>query len=101
MDRQQNASYQEIESLFRIKQLSRVRGRVTGFEGKAGARSIYPNGCVRIEVLPPVDKDGKWVDGKVFDDADLDIIEPPVDATIAPEKPKKTGGPDVRIPVRR
>jgi len=31
----------------------------------------------------------------------LDIIEPPVDATIAPEKPKKTGGPDVRIPVRR
>jgi hypothetical protein len=49
----------------------KAKDTVTGFEGIATARFTYLNGCVRIELQPPV-KDGKMVDAAVFDERGLE-----------------------------
>lgn len=73
-----------------IKLGDKVRDKVTGFTGIATARIEYLHGCVQIEIMPPVDKDGKKVDGIWIDDPRLESIKD--DAVKI--KPKSTGGPD-------
>ncbi len=53
---------------------SKVKDRITGFQGIATSRIEYLNGCVQYCVKPPVDKDGKIVDGEWFDDAQLTVV---------------------------
>jgi hypothetical protein len=45
----------------------KVTDRITGFTGVATARAEYLNGCVRIQIEPRVQEDGKlpeaqWID---------------------------------------
>jgi hypothetical protein len=82
---------------FRIHLLDKVKCKITGFWGRVTARYMYPNGCIRLEVLPVVDKEGKYVEPRVFDEGDLEIIE----EKKAPEKKRATGGPPVTRPVAR
>ncbi len=53
----------------------RVKDRITGFTGIAVSSTEYLNGCIRIAVDPPVDKDGKSVDQQWFDHQQMNIVE--------------------------
>lgn len=43
------------------------RDRVTGFEGVITSISFDLYGCIQVAVCPPVDKEGKLLDGKWMD----------------------------------
>lgn len=53
----------------------RVKDAVSGFVGIVTGRYEYLNGCVRIGVSPPADKDGKVPDTMIFDDHQLEVVE--------------------------
>ena len=73
-----------------IKLGDKVCDKVTGFTGIATARIEYLHGCIQIEVMPPVDKDGKKPDAVWIDQPRLDVWkEKAVDV-----KRSATGGPD-------
>ena len=78
-----------------IKLGSKVKDEVTGFEGTAAARIEYLNGCIRYEVIPKVDKDGKYVDSIFFDVQRLVVLEgdKAPDETEQPKKKRSVGGP--------
>lgn len=58
-----------------IKLGREVKCKVTGFKGVATARIEYLNGCFRIGVQAPVDKDGKFPDTIFIDEPQLDYTE--------------------------
>ncbi|MFA5766406.1 MAG: hypothetical protein WC919_00595 [Candidatus Paceibacterota bacterium] len=63
-----------------------VKDRVTGLRGIITGKTEYINGCVQWLVKPPVDKDGKLVDGCWIDTIQLEVVgqgiaEPETDNT--------------------
>jgi hypothetical protein len=52
---------------------TRVRDRITGFEGIATAHCDYISGCNQTLVTPPV-KDGKFEAGQWFDDQRIEVL---------------------------
>lgn len=81
---------------------NRVRDRITGFTGIATARYEYLNGCIRWCIQPEgLDKDGKPVEDKVFDEPQLELA-PNQKATfaVASTHPTYAGGPDRKEPRR-
>lgn len=59
-----------------IKLGSRVKDMVSGFTGIATARTEYINGCARVVVDPEnLDKDGKLIEGRYFDEPQLEVLE--------------------------
>jgi hypothetical protein len=72
-----------------------ARDRVTGLKGIITGKTIYINGCVQWLLKPPVDKDGKLVDGCWIDTIQLEVTGP----GISIETPEVTpGGPRVDAP---
>ncbi len=72
-----------------------VKDKVTGFEGIAVGRHIFLQGCHRISVQPPIDKEGKHPESVSFDEPQL-IVKKAGVVTTEPEPvpPKvRTGGP--------
>lgn len=67
----------------------RVKDSVSGFTGIVIARTSYINGCVRILVQPPVDKDGKLPATEAFDEPQLYVTE----VGAVDVGPEDTGGP--------
>jgi hypothetical protein len=41
--------------------------KVTGFQGVISSVSFDLYGCIQVALTPPIDKDGKLVDGRWFD----------------------------------
>lgn len=80
-----------------IKLGTKVRDKVTGFEGIVTSRTEFLYGCIRIGVTPKMDKDGKLGDIQHFD-------EPQVEEISNEEKistgNRTTGGPMNSIPTR-
>ncbi len=73
---------------------SLVKDKISGFQGVAVCRSVFLNGCVRISIQPPMDKDGKFVDERWFDEQQIEVLE-----AAAPVESRSTGGPvDSRPP---
>lgn len=72
----------------------KVRDKVTGLTGIAVSRHSYLNGCDRIGVQQPVDKDGKLPDAPCFDEPQLEVLDAGVAAPDPVESSKRTGGPD-------
>jgi hypothetical protein len=56
---------------------SKVRDRVTGFEGIATTRSSHISGCDTYWVTPGLTKDGKPGDIQSFDVNRLDVLKAP------------------------
>lgn len=52
----------------------KVKCKVTGFVGVAIARTVFINGCARITVQPPVDKDGKHPDALYIDETAIEYV---------------------------
>jgi len=76
-----------------------VKDKVTGLRGIITGYTKYINGCVQWLVKPPVDKDGKLVDGCWIDTVQLEVVgigiaEPWVDQEdVAVSKSEGPGGP--------
>lgn len=68
-----------------------VKDSVSGFTGKAVARTTWISGCDRIAVQPAVDKDGKLPDSMSFDEPLLVIVKKAVNKNTPAMH--KTGGP--------
>ena len=76
----------------RVKLGDEVKDKVTGFQGVAIALHDYLNGCRRISIQPPVDKDGKLPVTESFDEPQIEVI---AKEKAKPETGKnKTGGPE-------
>lgn len=71
-----------------------VKDKVSGFRGVAVARHEYLQGCLRISVQPPIDKDGKLPDALAFDEPQLVVVKT---ARVATGQ-RDTGGPAPYLP---
>jgi hypothetical protein len=54
---------------------SEVKDLVTGFQGVAVARTQFLNGCYRITIQPPLDKEGKVPESETFDEPQLKLLK--------------------------
>lgn len=52
-----------------------AKDRVTGFQGVVSSVSFDLYGCIQVALTPPVDKDGKLVDGRWFDVNRLLVVD--------------------------
>jgi hypothetical protein len=78
----------------KMKLGQRIKDKVSGFTGIAVSRTEFLNGCVRISIQPPLDKEGKLPDEKWFDIQQLEIIDEGISVAS-----KDTGGPgSTKIP---
>jgi hypothetical protein len=68
-----------------------------GFKGIVTSVTEFLNGCRRIGVQPPVDKDGKIPDALSIDEPQLTVMK----AKKVKKGPKTAGGLTTRIPARR
>jgi hypothetical protein len=58
---------------------SKVKDKISGFTGIAVSRTVFMNGCVRVELDPDrLSKDGDLIEGAVFDEVQLEIVKTPV-----------------------
>jgi len=71
-----------------------VKDKVTGFKGVAVVRHTYLQGCDRISVQPPIDKEGKHPDAVAFDEPQLEVLK----TKKIKQGQKITGGPDKYMP---
>jgi hypothetical protein len=53
----------------------RIKDKVSGQEGVCDVITFDLYGCIQVGCAPPVDKDGKFVDGKLFDVHRIQVIE--------------------------
>jgi hypothetical protein len=53
----------------------KCRDVVTGFQGIAVGELKWLHGCRRINIEPPIDKDGKPIDGHWFDEQRVELVE--------------------------
>ena len=64
----------------------KARDKVTGLVGIITGKIVWMYGCNQYCIVPPVDKEGKVVDGSWFDEGRIEIIEDaiePKDAQVA------------------
>ena len=57
----------------------KARDKVTGLVGIITGQIVWMYGCNQYCVVPPVDKDGKVVEGSWFDEGRIEIIEPAIE----------------------
>lgn len=83
-----------------IKNGSKVKDMITGFEGIVTGRTEYLYGCSRVWIEPEqIDKDGKPIEGAWFDEQRVEVLEerkPPM----SKDNSATTGGPQ-NDPVRK
>lgn len=53
----------------------KAKDKVTGFTGIITALTVYMYGCEQYLITPPVDKDGKRVNGEWFDSGRIELID--------------------------
>ena len=76
---------------------SKVKDKITGFEGFATGKASYITGCDQYLVQPPT-KDGDFKEGRWFDEGRLEVIE---DSAIKAETVKaEENGCDASAPVK-
>jgi len=52
----------------------KVVDRLTGFTGVITAVVEYMNGCIRYQVQPPIDAEGKYRESVIIDEQQLDLV---------------------------
>jgi hypothetical protein len=76
-----------------IKMGDEVKCMVTGFKGIVTSITEYLNGCRRMGVQPPVNKDGTMPDAFSLDEPQLVLVK----AGKVKVGPQDTGGPMTRL----
>ena len=72
----------------------KVKDTVSGFQGIAVSRHTYLQGCDRVSIQPPIDKDGKHPDCVAFDEPQIEILEAAVVKPDPLPQAQRTGGPE-------
>ena len=72
---------------------NKVKDKVSGLTGIATSRVEYLNGCVQYCIKPPVDKDGKLIEGEYFDEEQVAFVGKGVSV-----KSKPTGSTQADVP---
>ena len=75
---------------------TKVRDRISGFEGVVAGRAEYLTGCTQCVVVPPVGPDGSHRDAEWFDEQRLAVV----DHRVVVLDNGSTPGCDVRPPAR-
>lgn len=75
----------------------RVRDKISGFTGVVTSFSKHLNGCDRVWISPPIDKDGKMIDGSWFDIVQLEVLEENVIPVQEGTVKSPPGGPPSRV----
>ena len=75
----------------------KVKCVISGFVGVVTSHATHLNGCDRVWVSPPTDKDGKLIDGSWFDTIQLEVVEKSVVKKAVVSIETKPGGPPSRI----
>jgi hypothetical protein len=58
---------------------SKVKDKISGFTGIATSKTVFMNGCVRVQIDPDkLNKDGDLIEGAVFDEVQLEVIKTPI-----------------------
>lgn len=82
-----------------------VKDTVTGFQGIASSRTIYLNGCERIGIQPPMDKEGKIPEAYHFDIDQIQVIKAGkvkgANSKLETKATARTGGPIAKAPSQR
>ncbi len=73
---------------FKYELGSKVRDRISGYEGIITSRTEWLYGCLRYMVQSQALKDGKPIDSIGCDEEALELIEP-----VKAQETKATGGP--------
>lgn len=73
-----------------------VKDKVTGFKGIVIGITQFLNGCARVGVQAPADKDGSIKPAEWFDDMQLSVTK----AAKVKVGPRNTGGPMISTPTR-
>ena len=71
-----------------------VKDLVSGFKGVAVAKHSYLQGCDRISVQPPVDKEGMLLDSQSFDEPQLIVVKKGKVTAAKKSANKPPGGPE-------
>ena len=53
----------------------KAKDEITGFSGTITGKCEYLTGCTQYLLQPPIDKDGKFVDGRWIDEDRLRVTE--------------------------
>lgn len=75
----------------------KVKDTVSGFAGVVTCRHEYLNGCARLSIQPPVNKDGTLPEERSFDEPQLKVTKP----RVVKEGSKRKGGPERSMPTAR
>lgn len=72
-----------------------VKCKITGYRGIATAIAKCLTGCDRIEIRPPMTKEGKMSESFWFDEAAVEVVKKQAikPASVQDERPNKKGGP--------
>jgi hypothetical protein len=79
---------------------SKVRDRITGFEGRVTCRTEYITGCTQILVVPKVKDDGSYQEAHWFDEQRLEVDTLINPVTLSPFDNAATPGCDKPAPIR-
>lgn len=77
-----------------------VKDEVTGFKGIAIGITRWLNGCERVTIQPPVEKDGKYPDAMTVDAPQISITKKAKFKTpfkIEETKENRPGGPSIKV----
>ena len=78
---------------WKIRLGSKVRDKITGFQGIVTGAAEYLTGCIQYAVKPPVDKDGKMIDAVWLDEDRLELLKDNGEPTVT-----TNGGPQPDAP---
>jgi hypothetical protein len=78
--------------VFKFRNGTKVKDKITGFTGIITARTDYLHGCARYFVEPEVDENGNHREGHSFDEGSLKLVE---EKRVEPTEvqTEKRGGP--------
>jgi hypothetical protein len=87
-----------MRNLNMVRMGSRVKDRITGFQGTLTGRAEYISGCTQCLVAPTVKADGSFAESQWFDEQRLEVID--VKAAPIVLENDKTPGADIAAPKR-
>ena len=74
----------------------KIKDKVSGMSGVVVSVTYFLNGCIRLSIQPPIDKDGKMRDERWFDIQQIELVEKPAEKPVEVER-SATGGPQTSL----
>jgi DNA-directed RNA polymerase subunit E'/Rpb7 len=82
-----------------IKLGQKVRCKVTGFTGIVDHIAVYQFGCRRVNIQPPIKKDGTLPESQLFDEPQLEVLKEKQIISVEVPEQKFEFGQTVKDPI--